>query len=94
MGGNTGAVVPAKGPGDTSGESELYPPFRNWRVPGSTSGFSLPQPVPKLPESGEQPTEIFLGQHKAPLTEPLCSGEGRDMWDRCVPLEMTKGRWD
>lgn len=59
MVGNTGAAVPAKGPGDTSSEGvSSIPPFRIWMVPSSAPGFSLPQLVPKLQESGEKPTEI------------------------------------
>lgn len=58
-GGRHRALVPAKGPGDTSGEgASCIPPFRNWRVLSSAPGFSLPQLVPKPQESGEQPTEI------------------------------------
>lgn len=61
-GGRDRALVPAKGPGDTSGEGvSCIPPFRNWRVLNSAPGFSLPQLVPKLQESGEQPTEMIFG---------------------------------
>lgn len=58
MGGDAGAAAPAKGPGDASGEgASRILPFRNRSVPSLAPAFSLPQPVPKLWASGEQPTE-------------------------------------
>lgn len=58
MGGEAGAVVPTKGPGDASGEgASCILPFRNWSVPSSASAFSLSQLVPKLWALAERPTE-------------------------------------